>query len=232
MPDTCGQLIEQLRESRLDEPKEGHFRDHEIRKWLNQGAREIARKTEFLQTFATQAVTATVQQYTAPVDTIRIYRVEYIDAANGSVPLQFRDFNNMDSVWWSQQLTVQGTPELFTMWGFPPTLKIILYPTPSVAGTLKVYYYKFPTDLAVDGSADGQSFDIPAGWDDCLLDYAEYCALRKDRDPRWQEAKSLFEEKVGIAFDLTRRYSDQAGMMVSEGGGGGMVPRWIWDENY
>lgn len=210
---TQSALIQMVRD-RLDEPTESQWLDSEIRRWINAGATEVARRTETLQTTATIPLTAGVQQYTAPTDVIRIYRLEYLDASSGSFALEYRDFNNMDGVWWSSQLTAQSRPQLWTAWGFPPSLKIILYPLPDASTNIKLYYYKTPTVLATDDSRDANvTLDIPSGWEDLIVDYAEYNGLRKDRDPRWQEAKALFEEHVMAMYEMTRRWSDQAGMM-------------------
>ena len=46
--------------------------------------------------------------------------------------------------------------------------------------------------------------------------YAEYRALRRDRDPRWQESKGLFDEALGSLYDISRRHTDQAGQIVPE----------------
>ena len=61
---------------------------------------------------------------------------------------------------------------------------MILYPTPSYAGTISLHYYRLPTAP----SSDSDTLDLPVGWEDCAYLYAEYLALRRDRDPRWQEA--------------------------------------------
>lgn len=218
--------------SRLDEPTAQHFTDLELQRWINQGARELQRKTETLQTSTSISTVASQQQYTAPANVIRIYRVEFIDTSNSVYALEYRDFNTMDSVWWSSQLTVTGRPMLYTLWGFAPALKIILYPNPDSSSTsIKVHYYRYPVALSETGSGDANAVvECPEGWEDIIVDYVEYMALRKDRDPRWQEAKALFEERAGSMYEMTRRWTDQAGMMDLDVG----VPLhpYIWDPDY
>lgn len=230
MTQTQSNLIQMVRD-RLDEPTEASWLNTELRRWINQGAREVARRTETLQATKTIPLTTGVQQYAAPVDVIRIYRVEFLDASNGVFPLEYRDYNNMDTVWWSSQLTVQSRPALWTAWGFPPTLNLVLYPVPDSSSTnIKVFYYRTPTTIAEDGSQPNVVLDVPEGWEDLIVDYVEYNALRKDRDPRWQEAKALFEEHTTAMFEMTRRWSDQAGMMDFDAG----VPLhpYIWNESW
>lgn len=212
---------------RLDESTATFWTDAQLNRWINDGMREVARLTETLQTTSDIAVTASDGTYTAPTDALRIYRAEFKPTGQSNVyPLEYRDFNTMDEVWWSSQTTTTGTPALFTMWGFVPSLTIQLYPVPSVAGTLKVFYYKLPTAV----SADNDTIECPAGWEDLIVDYAEYNALRKDRDPRWQEAKGLFEQHVDQCTALTRRWSDQVGSWGVDAPVG--LPAWLIDPGF
>lgn len=229
---TQGELIADVR-SRLDEAATGQWTDEEIRRWINQGATELARRTETLQATATISMVNGQQQYTAPVDTLRIYRVEYLGPNSEVTVLEYRDYNNTDSVTWSSQLTATGQPFLWTAWGFPPYLRLVLYPLPDSSTTsIRVFYYRLPTKLAEGTNADANTIvDIPDGWQDLIVDYAEYNALRKDRDPRWQEAKGLFEQGVQNMFDLTRRWTDQAGMIDTDNGIGPLHP-FIWNEDW
>lgn len=208
---TQAQLLADAR-SRLDEPSQQFYADTEIRRWINQGLKDVARTCETSQTTKVVSLVPGQQQYTAPADTIRIYRVEYQDTTSRIAVLEYRDYNNADSVWWTTQLTVQSTPGMWTAWGFPPNLKIVLYPIPGTPGsTIKVFYYQSPAELALDGGDSNTAVSIPSGREEIVVDFVEYMALRKARDPRWQEAKGLYDEKVRAMFDQTRRWSDQAG---------------------
>jgi hypothetical protein len=216
--------------SRLDEPAQQFYTDAEIRRWINQGSKDVARTCETNQTTATVSLTPGVQQYSAPTDTIRIYRVEYHDNVSRIVALDYRDYNNADSVWWTTQTTVQSTPGMWTAWGFPPNLKIVLYPIPGNAGTsIKIFYYQSPAELAIDGSASNTDIAIPSGREEIVVDFVEYMALRKARDPRWQEAKALYDEKVKAMYDQTRRWTDQAGTFDEAGY---PIHPFVWDEGW
>jgi len=226
---TQSQLLLDIR-SRLDEPSPQFYPDTELRRWINQGARDVARRTETLQTTADIPLTAGQQQYTAPADVLRIYRVEYRDTGNRVYGLEYRDYANADSVWWTAQLTVQSIPQMWTAWGFPPTLKIVLYPIPGNTGTsLRVFYYQAPADLALDGTAANTTVPIPTGRDELIVDFAEYMALRKARDQRWQEAKAIYDEKVQSMIDQTRRWTDQAGTYDQTGT---LLHPFIWNEDW
>ena len=227
---TQSQLLLDIR-SRIDEPSTQFYSDTELRRWINQGVRDIARRTESVQAVANIPLVVGVQQYTAPSDTNRIYRVEYITAANQSHVLDYRDYNNSDSVWWTTQLTAQSTPAMWTAWGYPPALKLVLYPIPSETSTLRIFYYQVPADLPIDGSTPNASVSLPAGREELVVDFAEYMALRKARDGRWQEAKALFDEKVQNMIDQTRRWTDQAGSWDPDAVAGPLHP-YIWDPGW
>lgn len=212
MPKTQKQLLLSLRE-RLDEEAQSAWKDTELRRWLNEGAKDIARRTEVLQKKATISAVAGTQQYAMSTDIIRVHKVEYTPSGSSQpiYPLTYDDFRNLDAVWWTQQALTSGTPNFYTFWGFPPSLQIIVYPKPSQAGTFNIYYFAMPTELALDGSQEASNLELPEGWEDAVVLYAEYMALRKDLRPEWQEAKALYEQMVNDLYSLTRRWTDQSG---------------------
>ncbi len=218
---------------RLDEAAARFWEDDDLDDWINEGTRDLARRAEVLQTTSTINSVVDQQQYALPTNVLRVHRVEWsrtgtFDSTSQITALEFRPFNSMDSVWWSAQTSTTGDPYWYTMWGYPPALNLILYPVPdvSVSSGIKVYYYRSPTAA----TADGDTVDVLGGWDDLIVDYCEFSALRKDADPRWQEAKALFEEKTQHLIETSRHWTDQAGTFT--GAGGGMVPQWIWDDSY
>lgn len=242
MPPTLETARTVVRE-RLGESRARAWSDNELDRWIYEGCKDVARATEVLQTETTLAVDAGIQKVTMPTDIIRSYRVEWrTDGETQVHPLEFRDFNNADAVWWTAQETTQGRPILYTMWGVPPSLNLVLYPTPVDDGELKFFYYRMPTTFAAQVAAaieaeeatpaniDQATLDIPEGWEDTVYLYAEMCALRRDRDSRWQEAKSLYQEQLDTLFNLTRRFTDQSGQVI----GGGNYPAingWLYGDD-
>lgn len=223
---TQGDLLLQLRD-RLDESSAALWGDAELRRYINEGVRDLTRRAETNQTRATIATVAGTQEYSMPTDIVRVHRVEHQDASSTVTPLEYRDFNSMDSIWWNRQKTTESNrPYWYTLWGYPPSLKIVLYPTPSVtAETIRVFYYSVPADLATDGTDNADTIPVPQGWEDAVVQYAEYVAMRKDRNQQWQESKALYEQKVGELIERTRRWTDQAGVYDWDTGGG--YPSWL-----
>lgn len=227
---TLGELVRDLK-ARLDERGSSRaFENDDLRRWIYEGARDVARRAEILQDTATIAVSAGTNEYSVPTDTVRIYRVVWVPTGGQQYPLEHQEFNSMDSAGWTWT-NAEGYPAVFTLWGYPPNLKIVLYPTPSVTGSLNLWYYRFPAALDDDGSDDQETVDVPNGWEDLVTIYAEAIALRKDSDQRWMESKQMYEATLAEMIDRTRRWTDQAGGIVYAGR---WLPGWLYagDEVY
>lgn len=225
---TLATMIAEVR-ARLDEASPAFWSDEEITRWINEGTRDIARRAEVLETSATVSVVAGTAEYTLAANVARINRVAYIPTGSSQqYPLEYKDFNSMDAAGWTWT-TARGYPVVYTLWGYTPNLKAVLYPTPAAAGTLKYWYYAYPTELATDGSAAGSTVDVPNGWDDLVITYCEAMALRKDANPRWEEARQLYEGNLLEMMDRSRRWTDQGDAIQQNGH---WLPGWLWNPDY
>lgn len=210
MPVTLAAARLALRE-RLDEASARQWSDTALERWLHEGAKELARSLEVLQDEADIDVDASEQRHAMPADAVRIHRAVWkADGDDNIYPLRYMDFHSADAVWWTQSGISEGTPEIYTMWGVAGAVEAILYPTPAVNGTLSVNYYRLP----VKPVEETDTFDLPEGWEDTMYAYAEMMALRQDRDPRWQEAKAIYEEQKASLEVISRRHTDQLGSYV------------------
>jgi hypothetical protein len=230
MPVTLATVRTNLR-ARLDEANATYWTDAQLNNWINEGARDVNRQVEVLQKKGTIAVTGGTQAYAAPSDVgSRIYRIEWVPSGQStSYALEYMDYASADSVWGTQQTVTQGYPLVWTLWGFPGStnLTITLYPTPSQAGTLNVFYYRLPATAV----ADGDTVEVPEGWYDLVEMYAEWQALRKDGDQRWLEAKAIYDERLGNMRDLIgTRYTDQGDAIQPYGAGA--LPYWIYADDW
>lgn len=214
MPVTLGNARTDVR-SLIDEPVAAFWTDTEINQWLNQGTQEIQRVAEWKRGIATIDTTAGTQEYIAPSDLLRLYRLEFVPTNNTSYTysLEFRGYNEMDAAWGNLKSLPSAYPEQYTLWNNPNDtdpdvlgLRIVLYPVPAVDGTLNVYYYS----TAVFAETDDDNLDIPPDWETMIENYACYRALRKDADPRWQEFKQEFDTQMAQLIDVSRTYTDQA----------------------
>jgi hypothetical protein len=220
--------VRQIVRDRLDEDTPRRWTNAQLNRWINEGARDIARRAECLQAKNTVSVSANAQtvSLSALTGLIKVNRVEWKGTGSSNVyALEYRDFNSMDAVWWDQQDNTTSTPRHYTLIGHPPSLTVQLYPIPSTSGTLRVLYWKLPAEA----SADSDTVEVPDGWWDVIADYAEYKALRKDSDARWREAFEIYKDNLAAIVDLTRRYTDQMDLITPETP---FLSAWVWDDTW
>jgi len=217
--------------ARLDEPTSQYWSEVDLRRWINEIAADMARRTESLRGTYSQPVVAGTASYTpaftSTTNLYRIYAVEFIPTGSSlTYPLEYRDRNAATEVWGIMQGT-EGIPAIWTSWGAPPTLSLQVYPTPSQAGTLKLWYYRLATQLAIDSNADAaENIDILDGWEDVLVDGVEYKAKRRDDDSGWVDAKREYEEHIAAMMEATLRFTDSATQITNSTGG--FIPAWLY----
>lgn len=203
--------------SNFDEPTASFLSDTNITDWINDGCRDVARRSENLWVYDTSiTISANVGVYTLPTDVIRIHRVEFVPT--GSVqtyPVVGSTQQEMDMIWGINQQTPSSYPSFFVLRGYPggsgtSAFKMQLYPLPSQAGNLNLYYFRMPYrfDPTLPPGETAKTLDVPDGWDDLVVLYAEWNALRKDRDDRWTQVKALYDEKVDYLLNVSREFHD------------------------
>lgn len=224
---TLATAISEVR-SLLDEPTAAFWSNTELTNWINEGCKDVARRAETKQAEAFITVVATTQVFSAPADTYRIHRITFIQTPTGVSPntytLEFRGYMEMDQIWGINQNWPATYPLYYTLWTHPPTLKIITYPVTSTPGKLNIFYYK----QIVTATTTTSDIDILPGWEDVIYDYAMYRALRKDGDPRWQEARTIYETKLQALVDRTRTFQDQANFFST---GQAALPAWLVNDD-
>lgn len=221
MPSSLNDLRTDLR-SHLSEYDARQWSDAELNRWINEGARDLCRRTECLRDSTVIDTSEGVSEYTGPVDTVRLHDVSYDDGGIQTFQLEYRDFQSMEQVWGTQRGT-EGRPYCWTTWGMPPNLRITIFPSPTDSlGSLNVLYYRLPADALDDES----TIEVPEGWQDAVVTYAEMVALRKDGNQAWRESKELYMEKMSDLLATALRFNDQAGG-IDRWDGGGSLPGWL-----
>lgn len=227
MTATLAQVMTRTRD-RLNEASARHWTEPQLRRWINEGAADIARRTECLLAKSTINITAgarSISLASLSPQPIRLHRAEYSPGSTSQFyPLEYRDYSLMDDVWGTSQALTSGTPQYFTAWGFFPSMTLYVYPAAASAGVITLYYYRLPTARSESGTDDGLTVEVPDGWEDLVADYAEMRALRNDSNPRWAESRGIYEEKVNAMIAMTTRPVDGVGMYV---GANGFVPGWL-----
>lgn len=214
MPTTLTTALTAVRE-RLNESLAGFWKDAELTRWINEGTREVCRRTECLRSNDSISAVAGTATYALPVDAIRVHRVEYTQTG-GIVryPLDPVEVNAVDALGWSNTQT-RGIPQFFVTWGYPGNATLNVFPKPATTGTFTVWYYRLPVEV----SSGSDELDLPEGWQDVVYDYCEYMARMKDKDQQWQAAKAQFDDKLADLFALTRDLHDNPSRVASYGSG-------------
>jgi hypothetical protein len=202
---TLSQATTEVR-SLLNEPTAIFWTDAQIQSWINQGCQDVARRGQTLWELESIDTTANVQNFDLPANFISLHRVEFSPTnSNQTYSLEYRGYNTMDDIWGILMSLPAAYPQYVTIWGSAATgLYIRLYPVPGQNGTLNIFYYR-DAALAVNPT---DNLDVLAGWEDLVYDYAVFKALRADRDPRWQDAKQLYEMAMANQMNVTRNMTD------------------------
>ena len=225
----------------LDETNPQFWTNAMLTSWLNEACADIQRKVEELRQEASIAVTALTATYPAPVDVLRIYKIDFVPSGAGNpltYPLTFQGRIGLDAIWGNLQQQPASWPEYYTTWYSPvganasgpastvPTLEIQLYPSPAQSGTLNVFYYR----LSQAAVSDSDTLDLVPGWEDMVYDYCMYRALQRDADPRWKDFKATYDDRVEELKGMTHPdWSDQP-TYISRGLAG--QPRWLLGDGY
>lgn len=191
---TVSTLITQIRDN-LDEPVAAQWDDNQLGRWLNEGARDLARSTRHLKGRFTIAVTGGDGEYNLDATVLAVEHAYWTATGDTRImPLYPKHWEGMDQVWGSWQNQQSSNPMFYTVVGMSPTAMIKLYPTPEGDGDLLVMCSILHTEIAIPivGAATA---DVPAAWYDAINDYVEYKALRRDRDQRWSESFDMYTQK-------------------------------------
>ena len=219
--------LNRLREN-LYEPTPSLWSDDELRRYIYEGAKEVARIIRPTEAKVSVTVTLGTQEYTAPTDLIQLHRAEYtITGSSTTYPLKFREYNEMDAIWGTSKTLSRGRPEFLTSWGVVPVCKLILFPTPSANGSLTLYYYNLPPEPTnfTSNTLNTVAIPVPQGWEDITLTYGEMRALRARGQARWRELEEEWFRKLTHLEALTDAHHDQPGTITPEVP---MLPGWAY----
>jgi hypothetical protein len=229
---TVANVIAAVRD-RLDEPTAAQWDDIELKRWMNEAGRDIARRTKHIKDTTTLTTTANVAEYVVPANVIEIEDVYFAPGDGRQIQLSMRAFEGMGQVWGSQMDRGGGWPAMVTWWGTPPQLKIRLYPVPGESGrTITLYVSRLPATITETNDVDDTACDLPLAWVDLLKDYIEYRALRKDRNPAWQESFSIYNTNIDQMVRSDEYANVQREMILDPRVRGGYVQSWFLQEMY
>jgi len=197
----------------LNEPTAAAWSDPELRGYLNDALKDIARRTLCIRDKVTVTASASINEYALAATILHIDRIEWTPTGDTrKIPLTPRSYDSMDLMWGTHQDSITSDPRVYTTWGVPgPSplgLKLKVYPTPHVGGNLVVFVRRLPTPIPINGSADSTQIELPQGWDEIAYDYVCYKAFRKDRQYETAMAHNQsYEERIGDMIELVDNYT-------------------------
>jgi hypothetical protein len=219
---TAAEFITRVR-SRLDEPVARFHSDPQLIVWLNEGLRDAGRYTKHISDIKRINTVAGLSEYVVPADVIELESVDFLPGDGRTINLSGQSYDNANNAWGQWQNASVGEPRAYAPFGTPPSLRIKLYPTPelSITNGLAMLVRRLPAMVV----ATSDTVDWPPAWEDLIEDYMEMGALRKARDPRWQEAFSMYTSKRDN-LDVKGNYDSNPTEFVYDAYGG-ILPRWL-----
>lgn len=225
---TYSELVEQVRDL-LDEPTAALWSDAMLRRWLNEGNKDLATVTRHYKSTHTVSLTAGSAEYVLPDDILAVEMAYYVDTVTGGtreIPLTASHWEAMDQIWGEHQSWEGAWPSMFTVWGNAPFLKLRLYPVPSVTGdTCRLLTAVLPTEIPSTGD-DETLADVPPAWVQCLVDWCRYRAHLRDRDMAMadQALRAYENKREGLIYANDYLAVNREVVPDSRAG---WLPRWL-----
>lgn len=173
---TLDQMTANVREE-LQEPTAGLWSDAELKRWLNRGAKALAREAQ-LQATTTITTAADDESYALPADFGYAERVE-IETEVGS-----GEFRRLVALTIQDRTTDTGEPIGWTVWNG----EMWFFPVPDGVYSIKVFYHRQQVTL---GDADTPI--ISDEYHPVIELFAVAMAKRKTDDPAYATYASDFE---------------------------------------
>jgi hypothetical protein len=154
--------------------------DQAIFDWINDAMRECVLDNNLLQVKATALTVAGQANYGFPTDLLRLNHIAYDGEALDSTSVQeaSKTIDSMDDT----TNFARGTPQTYWVYGN----EFFLYPAPNTAGkTLTSYYNRYPVVV----TALANTPELPARYDNRLIEYCLAQAAELDDDPNKQQLK-------------------------------------------
>lgn len=148
------------------------YSDTILTTFVNEAQRDVVMNTWIISKSTTITLVANTTYYSLPTDVINIQRVT-VDFANlPEVLLEQQDADNGNTAW-----ETSGTTPASFFQDKSQTDKVGITPYPTSAGTMRIIYFAFATDLSSDSDVPFNSLDRFKGYHDLLTWYATYRIL-------------------------------------------------------
>jgi hypothetical protein len=222
---TVLELVTEVRDI-IDEPTAAQWSDAQLKKWIDEGNRDIARLSHHYKSTDILTLTMDVSEYTLPADILAIEHVYYDDLAGTKMPLVARHYEQMDGIWGGRQDWGGLWPSYFTTWGHQPTLKLIIWPVPQVTGHL-AHLLMSITPAPMQSLSDSSQVEVPGAWYDMLADYCSYKALLRDGNPAMDRFLAAYTGKRDALLHNNEYLNVAREMVPDPVSRFGYVPAWL-----
>jgi hypothetical protein len=159
----------------------------------------LAQETLCIKDTATTSSVVGQREYAKPSTSIAIRRVTW----NGRRldPIDFMEDDSLTAL--NEDTTTTGTPLYFMEWED----SIFLRPVPATVQTIKMYFYKMPSEVTAVST-----LDVPSNYQKYIVDFLLKHMFRKDQqDGAAQYHNNLWLQNVELVKGWERRKLRQAG---------------------
>jgi hypothetical protein len=180
----------------LNETTAAFWTDAELKRWLNEGERDIAAKAECIENVDTGVVIPTTTRV-VPFSGYKVKYVEHVPTAGAPIGLQKINMKQLG------KLPFNGViPQYWFQWGSTVGNCIIIDPYPATAtGTLNIYVADYPVNEMYDDTDEPQ---VPYEFHELIVDYAVYMALWKAK--KWGQSAQVYQRYISILNGLRTKY--------------------------
>lgn len=162
--------------------------DQDITRWVNDGQREIVMiNTGLLEKIATADAVKGQQDYSKPADMLILHGLTFKNKNGLSYyKLYGRSLQEFDQQYDGWDGTIFGPADPVIYCEFADTFKLFPIPDSDIAAGIKLYYARYPIDVA----ADSDILDLPVSYHSSVVDYCLQRAYELDEDLQSATLKS------------------------------------------
>lgn len=167
------------------------FTESMVKRWLNEGAREFATRSECIQKSSTLSISD--RSTTLPADVVKVVGLKLYNG--GRYTTCYRGYDGD-----VEEELGTGIPQVYVIWND----KLVVTPSPSETYTGTLRYIAYPTPMSADSDSP---VGIPEIFQNALVLYAVAKAFVFDEkaDKATYYRKEFDQQVMALAMDVTNR---------------------------
>ena len=184
------------------------LQDADIARWATEAQMDIASRLGAIKVKATLPAVVGQGKYTFPAENIhQVASIHFDNKLISHVPFIQAESIIISS---SGSTSATGTPEVWYEWGGEFTL----WPSPDTAGTITVYFSKYPDELTTDNDA---LLGLPDKFFSTIVNYIMMKCYEMDEDHQASQlAEGRYKEAIADRFGEERKGQDMAFPVIQE----------------